>query len=65
MLARKLPLSLSNNVWQAILQTNLSKITVPPEGASDVFANNFDQIEEIEEKHHLSSFLKRGGGRRR
>lgn len=32
------------NVWQDVLQTKLSKMTIPPEGASDGFANNFDQL---------------------
>ena len=32
------------NVWQDVLQTKLSKVTIPPQGASDGFANNFDQL---------------------
>lgn len=32
------------NVWQDVLQTKLSKLTILPEGASDGFANNFDQL---------------------
>jgi hypothetical protein len=32
------------NAWQNVLQTEPSKTTILPEGASDGFANNFDQL---------------------
>lgn len=44
------------NVWQDVLQTKLSKMTIPPEGASDGFANNFDQLKWRKTSLHLFGF---------
>lgn len=44
------------NVWQDVLQTKLSKMTIPPEGASDGFANNFDQLKWRKTSFHLFGF---------
>lgn len=46
------------NVWQDVLQTKLSKITIPPEGGSDGFANNFDQLKWRKTSFHLFGFSK-------
>lgn len=44
------------NVWQDALQTKLSKMTILPEGASDGFANNFDQLKWRKTSLHLFGF---------
>lgn len=44
------------NVWQNVLQTKPSKTTILPEGASDGFANNFDQLKWRKTSFQLFTF---------
>lgn len=46
------------NVWQNVLQTKPSKTTILPEGASDGFANNFDQLKWRKTSFQLFTFQK-------